>query len=120
MAIGDSIYLVYADGKIQRLTAGEPDAFDTADWDMDPRNPTAIFTRPPEETRAVYVADPGNSRIVQCGKEGKFERQFRLADPEIADGSDPLAGVTSLFVDESIGHAYFLSGQKLYLIILPN
>jgi hypothetical protein len=120
MAIGDSIYLVYANGRLGRLTAGQPDAFDTADWDMAPRNPTAIFTRPPEETRAVYVADPGNSRIVQCGKEGKFERQFRLADPEMAGGSDPLAGVTSLFVDESIGHAYFLSGQKLYLIILPN
>jgi hypothetical protein len=120
MAIGDSIYLLYADGKMQKLTAGQPDAFDTADWDAAPRNPTAIFTRPPEETRAVYVADPGNSRIVQCGKEGKFERQFRLADPEIAGGSDPLAGVTSLFVDESIGHAYFLSGKELYLIILPN
>jgi hypothetical protein len=120
MAIGDSIYLVYADGRLARLTAGQPDAFDTADWDMAPRNPTAIFTRPPEDTRAVYVADPGNNRIVQCGKEGKFERQFRLADPEIAGESDPLASVTSLYVDESIGHAYFLSGQKLYLIILPN
>lgn len=120
MAIGDSIYLVYADGRLSRLTAGQPDTFDIVDWDMAPRNPTALFTRPPEETRAVYVADPGNSRIVQCGKEGKFERQFRLADPGMAGGSDPLASVTSLFVDESIGHAYFLSGQKLYLIILPN
>jgi hypothetical protein len=120
MAIGDSIYVVYADGKVRRLTAGQPDAFDTADWDAQPRNPTAVFTRPPEETRAVYVADPGNSRIVQCGKDGKFERQFRLADPKSTGGGDPLAGVTSLFVDESIGHAYFLSGRELYLIILPN
>jgi hypothetical protein len=120
MAIGDSIFLLYADGRLGRLTAGQPDTFDTADWDREPRNPTAIYTRPPEETRAVYVADPGNSRIVQCGKEGKFERQFRLADPEIEGGSDPLEGVISLFVDESIGHAYFLSGQKLYLVILPD
>jgi hypothetical protein len=120
MAIGDSIYLVYADGKIRKLSAGRPDAFDISGWDTQLRNPTAIFTRPPEEVRAVYVADPGNSRIVQSGKEGGFERQFRLADPQVAGGSDPLATVTSLLVDESVGHAYFLSGQRLYLVILPD
>jgi hypothetical protein len=120
MAIGDSIYLVYADDKIRKLSAGQPDTFDTSDWDMPARNPSAVFTRPPEEVRSVYVADPGNSRIVQSSKEGKFERQFRLADPQVAGGSDPLTGVTSLFVDESIGRAYFLSGQKLYLVIWPD
>jgi hypothetical protein len=120
MAIGDSIYLVYADGKLRKLTGGEPDAFDISGWDTPPSGPSAIYTRPPEETRAVYVADTGNSRIVECTKEGRFERQFRLSDTEVSGGSDPLANVTSLFVDESIGQAYFLSEQSLYLIILPD
>jgi len=120
MAIGDSIYLLYADGKMRKLSAGEPDAFDISDWDIPPRSPTAIFARPPEDTQWVYVADQGNSRIVQSSKDGQFERQFRLADAQVEDGGDALQGVTSLFVDEIGGRAYFLSGQKLYLVILPD
>jgi hypothetical protein len=120
MAIGNSIYLLYADGNIRKLTAGEPDAFDISDWDTPPRNPSALFTRPPEDTQWVYVADRGNNRIVQCGKDGKFKRQFRLADSETSNGADLLSAVTSLFVDEISGHAFFLSGGKLYIIILPE
>jgi hypothetical protein len=120
MAIGNSIYLVYVDGKMRKLTAGTPDTFDISDWDTPPGTPGAIFTRPPEDTRWVYVADRGNSRIVECSKEGQFRRQFRLADTHTEDEGDPLAGITSLFVDEISGHAYFLSRQKLYLAILPD
>ncbi len=120
MAIGNSIFLLYADGRMQKLTAGQPDAFDISDWDAPPRSPSALFARPPEETQWVYVADRGNNRIVQCGKDGKFKRQFQMADAEDSAGPDPLGGVTSLFVDEISGHAFFLSGQKLYLIILPD
>jgi hypothetical protein len=120
MAIGNSIYLLYADGKIRKLTAGSPDAFDISDWDTLPRNASAIFTRPPEDTQWLYVADQGNSRIVQCSKEGRFKQQFRLADTEATGGTDALANVTSLFVDEISGHAFFLSGRQLYMIILPD
>jgi hypothetical protein len=120
MAIGNSIYLLYADGKMRKLTGGQPDTFDTTDWDRPASSPTALFTRPPEDTQWVYVADRGNSRIVQAGKDGRFRRQFRLADAHTEGGNDPLGGVTSLFVDEISGHAYFLSGQKFYLVILPD
>jgi hypothetical protein len=119
MAVGDSIFLLYADGTIQKLTVGEPDAFDIADWDSPPRSPSAIYTRPPDATHWVYVADRGNSRIVQCSKEGRFERQFRLDDSLSAENRDPLASATSLFMDEISGRAYLLSGQKLYLLVLP-
>ena len=119
MAIGDSICLIYADGAILKLSRGEPDTFDISDWDVPPRNPSAIFTRPPEETRYIYVADRGNSRIVQASKEGQFRQQFRLADDSVAESGDPLTTATSLFVDEISGYAYLLSGQRLYLLILP-
>ena len=119
MAIGDSIYLLHADGRMRKLSAGQPDAFDISDWDVPPRNPTALFTRPLEDTQFVYVADQGNSRIVQSGKEGQFERQFRLADGQV-EGPDPLSRISSLFVDEIGGRAYFLSDRKLYLVILPD
>jgi serine/threonine protein phosphatase PrpC len=119
MAIGDSIFLLYADGSIRKLTQGKPDVFDTSDWDAPPRNPSALFTRPPDDTQWLYVADRGSSRIVQSGKEGRFKQQFRLADSAAAESGDPLAGVTSLFVDEIAGHAFVISGQKLYLLVLP-
>jgi hypothetical protein len=118
MAIGDNIYVLLTDGTIRRFTAGQPDTFDISDWDAPPRNAGAIFTRPPDELKSLYVADRGNSRIVQCSPEGRFQWQFRLADP--ATGSNALSGVTSLFVDEASKHAFFLSANKLYMIALPN
>jgi hypothetical protein len=120
MAVGDSIYLLYADGTIQKLTGGNPDAFDTSDWDVPPLGPTAIFTRPPNETQWVYVADVGNNRIVRSSKEGRLGGQFRLVDSQAVGSDDPLANVSSLFVDEIGGRAYFPSDNSLYVIVLPE
>jgi hypothetical protein len=119
MAIGDSIYLLYADGAMRKFTTGEADTFDISDWDTPPRNPASIFTRTPAETRWIYVADRGNRRIVQSAKEGQFKQQFRLADDTASEDGDALAGATDLFVDEIAGHAYLLSGRDLYLLVLP-
>lgn len=119
MAIGDSIFLLYADGTIRKLTVGQPDTFDVAGWDTPLRGPTALFTRPPEETKWLYIADPGNERIVQCDDAGNLKQQFRIAESDAGTGGDPLAAARNLFVDEIGGRAYVLSGQKLYLLILP-
>jgi hypothetical protein len=119
MTIGDSIYLLFADGTTQRFSQGAPDSFGLSDWDIPPNNPSAIFTRPPDETRWVYLADGGNRRIVQFSKDGKFERQYRLAENQVIETDDALAGTVDLFVDEIVGRAYLLSGQKLYLLLLP-
>ncbi len=120
MAIGDDILLLYADGAIQKLSGGMPVTFDISDWDTPPQGATAIFARPPNDTQWVYVADPGNNRIVQVSKDGHFKRQFRLAETQGEGSNDALASVTSLFVDEIGGRAYFLSGNSLHMIILPS
>ena len=98
MAIGDSIYLLYADGQIRRLTVGQPDTFDASDWDTPPSSPSALFTRPPEETQWLYLGDRGHGRIVQAGKEGAFKQQFRLSDAQSAENGDPLGQLSSLFL----------------------
>ncbi len=116
LAIADSIYLLYADGTIRKLTIGEPDTFDVAAWDTPLQGPTALFTRPPEETQWLYVADAGNGRIVQADQVGTLKQQFRVAE---STEDDPLAKASNLFVDEIGGRAYVLSGQSLYLLILP-
>jgi hypothetical protein len=120
MAIGDSIYLLSADGAVRKLSAGEQDTFELTGWDVPPGRSEAFFTRPPEHTQSVYFADQENSRIARSSKEGAFQRQFRLADSQVGASGDPLAGVTSLFVDEIGGHAFFVSGQHLYIIVLPE
>ncbi len=119
MALSDSFYLLYADEAIRKFSIGEADTFDISDWDTPPSNPTSIFTRPPAETRWIYVADRGNSRIAQVSKEGQFAQQFRMDEASIAGSDDPLAGATDLFVDEITGRAYLLSGRDLYLLELP-
>lgn len=119
MAIGDSIYLLYANGQIRKLTVGQTDSFATSDWDTPPHNPAALFTRPPDQTKWLYVGEQGNSRIVQASKEGDFEQQFRLAGTPVAGSDEPLAQITNLFVDEIGGHAFVLGGNKLYLLTLP-
>jgi hypothetical protein len=68
----------------------------------------------------VYVADTGNSRIVRSSKEGRFGGQYLLADAQGAGSDDPLGNVTSLYVDEIGGRAYFLADNSLYMIILPG
>jgi hypothetical protein len=120
MTIGDSIYLLYADGKIRKLSLGVPDTFDISDWDTPPNNPSAIFTRPSQETKWLYVADRGHSRIVQASQDGRLNQQFRLTADKVVEYGDVLAYVTGLFVDEIDEHAYPLSGQKLYLLTLPE
>lgn len=120
MAIGDGIYLLYADGRISKLIQGNPADFSTADWDLMPRDPAALSDYPPDEPDWIYMADSGNSRIVQSAVDGKFTRQFKLSDTQLASKGDVMRMITSLFVDESVKRAYFLSGNKLYVISLSE
>jgi hypothetical protein len=123
MAIGDSIYLAYANGQLRKLTNGRPAEFDVSDWDVGPGRVSALYTRPPEEMKWLYIADPDNGRIVQCGRDGAFNRQYRMADSETAEVGDPLAAISNLFVDETEPdgpRAYFLSENRLHMIILPD
>jgi hypothetical protein len=120
MAIGDNIYLLFADGSLRKFEAGKQIPFDLTDWDTPPQNPAAVFVRPPEDAKWIYIADRGHGRIVQCSKEGQFNRQFRLVDSWVQENGDALAQANSFFVDEISAHAYLLSGQKLFLLILPD
>lgn len=120
MAIGDSIFVLSVDGSIRRYTTGEADAFAVSDWDVPPNNPGALFTRPPEAqepANPLYIADRGNSRIVRTSPEGTFQQQVRTAIS--LTGPDPLASVTSLSVDTTGKQVLFLSGDKLYMFVLP-
>jgi hypothetical protein len=114
MAIDGSIYLLYADGRILKFVGGELAPFEQTELDEPLRGPTAIFTRPDEETKFLYVADAGNKRIVQFSKEGQFIRQFRPAEAGVFDQ------LKSLHVDEIGSKFYILSGNTLYMANIPE
>jgi hypothetical protein len=58
----------------------------------------------------VYVADTGNARIIQFTKDGTFVRQFQAQS-----GESQLDDVRGLFVDETRGRVFVLSGNTLWL-----
>jgi len=105
MAIDGNIYLLYADGRISKFYNGQPAPFAQAGLPEPLRDPTAIFTGP--DTKYLYVADPGNGRIVEFSKEGRFIQQFKLQKGEA------FSRVKDLFVEEVKKTLYFISGDKL-------
>jgi hypothetical protein len=112
MAIVGEIYILYADGRILKFDGGQPTPFEIAGLYQPLRNPTALFTN--EESEFLYVADAGNSRIVQLTKEGNLVRQFKAGEGE---AFDQLKG---LFASEQYNRLYFVSGNKLYVTDIPS
>jgi hypothetical protein len=111
MAIDGSIYVLYADGTIRKFQGGAAVDFKMTDLDRPLSRPTAIFAAPDDVARYIYVADPGNRRVVQLNKDGHFVRQFKPRDENTVDFDT----LQSIFVDELTGKLYFLTSHGLYI-----
>ncbi len=115
MAIDGSIYVLHRDGRIQKFTGGQPDEFQITGLDEPFNNPTAIYTSLDEEVQYLYIADSGNKRIVQLGKDGQFIRQLK---PRAEDGII-FDNLQNLYVDEIGEKMYVLNNNSLYAPNLP-
>lgn len=118
MAIDGDVYLLYADGLIAKLRGGEQLPFELSGLQTRMSNPTALCVTPAQEGGSpgyIYVADAGNERILQFGKDGQFVRQFK---PKRGDKS--FADMTGLYVDETAGKILVLAGNRLLLANLPR
>ena len=113
MAIDGDIYLLGLDGSISRFRAGLAATYAMPEMDMPMTNPASLFNTP--DTQSVYVVDPTNKRIVQLGKEGGFQRQFRYGGK---DGA--FDALRSVFVDETQGLMYITSGKKVLVAAIPK
>ncbi len=115
MAIDGNIWILYANGIVQKFFDGRQVPFELVGYDTPLRAPTALFAGQDgtTATRHLYVADDGHGRITEFDKEGKFVRQFRLAEGQA------LRSVRSFFVDEVNGFLYFLTNDALYKTDLP-
>jgi hypothetical protein len=111
MAIDGFIYVLYADGNIRKFEGGVPVDFQIKEIDKPLERPTAIYAAPDEAAQHIYVADAGNSRVVQLNKDGRFMRQFKPRDEATADFDT----LRSLYVDELSGKLYLLNDQAMYV-----
>ena len=112
MAIDGHIWLLHSDGRLLKFLSGEQRAFA---WDGLPSpfsSPSALALS--QEGDRLYVADPGNSRIIEATKDGKFLRQFKAREGTL------LSGIRHLFLDESKGMFYIVTADQLYKASIPQ
>lgn len=103
MAIDASIYILYADGKVEKYTRGEKDDFTISGLKKPLKSPGKLFTG--EEVDNIYILDNGNSRIVQIDKNGNYKKEFN---------AQILKNATNLTVSETDSKAYVLIKDKVY------
>lgn len=96
MAIDGAVYLLRADGRVEKLTMGRPRPFDQPD-EFDLTAPVTLFALPPPDR--VYLAD--TRRVLQLTTEGAFQRQ--LLPPE-----GTFQHLSALWIDEG--------GRRLYVV----
>jgi len=105
MAIDSAIWILSSDGSVSKYLRGKKEAFSIKDLDKPLSGATKLFTD--ADTKSLYILDRGNSRIVQLGKEGAFQKQYSAAI--LKDAKD----FEVLEVDKKI---HVLSGDKTWEI----
>ena len=113
MAVDGNLYVLYADGSVEKYLAGEAQPFSMAGLPDPMDSPRAIFVSGEQEPDApgfVYVADTGTERILQFDKQGNYLRQFRANV-----GQEVLRDLQGLYVDEETGRLFLVSGRTLLL-----
>jgi hypothetical protein len=110
MAIDGHIYVLYADGTVEKFLGGEQEDFEIRAVPGG-LGQVAGFAVDPDGSGTVYVADPDNRRIVELGPDGEFKTQFRAGEA--------LTAVEALAVDEAERQLYLLEGGRLHVASLP-
>ena len=110
MAIDGHIYVLHDDGRVEKFLGGEPVGFEIRGVPGEIGEITA-FTVDPRGGEVVYLADPGNQRVVQLDSDGSFRAQLRA--------EDSFGALEALAVNEAEGRLYVLDGGRLYAASLP-
>ena len=112
LAVDENLYLLYANGKVERYFAGRLQPFTAILPDSPLREGTALCVG--AVSKSVYVVDRPGQRIVQFSREGHFIRQLRYGGLP-----DVFVDLRDLAVDEENQRLYVLNGQTVYLLELP-
>ena len=112
IGIDGHIWLLHSDGRLLKFLSGEQRPFNWQDLPTPLNGPTALALS--QDGDRLYVADPGNARIIEATKDGKFLRQFRARE------GDLLRDVKDLVLDESKATFYILTSNQLYKAAVPQ
>jgi hypothetical protein len=107
MAIDGYIYLLHADGKIDKLLKGAPVEFQQPTLSPSLKSPTAIFVTP--AIKHLYILDANNRRVIVLDTVGNLRKQIFL---------DQLKGLRDLYVSADEKKLYLLAESRIYLVPL--
>jgi hypothetical protein len=112
IAIDGSVWLLFPDGGLLKYLAGQAQPLVLTGPAGTPKSPVDVAV--PLEGDRFYMADPALGRILEYTKEGTLNRQLRLRE------ADALKDVRSIYLDETAGTMYILTGNRLYKANLPE
>lgn len=96
MAIDTSVWILLSDGTVLKFTRGKPDTFVLSGLDKPLANPTKIFTS--TDTKAIYILDRDNSRIVVFEKNGTYKAQYQAEEIGKAKDFDVVEKDKKIFI----------------------
>ena len=108
LAIGDSLFVAGADGRIRRFEDGADQGFPLLDLDRPLLVPGSLAIG--ALTGLLYTVDRGNNRVAVFSAAGELVVQLR---------ADELSGVRGVVPDESNGRLYFVTADSLLASALP-
>ena len=110
LAVDGDVYVLVRTGKVLKFSSGRAQPFSMDGLDKPMLNPVSLFSNP--ASKAVYVSDAGNKRILAFEKEtGKFLRQFPVPQ---------LPQIHCLWVDEERSIIYLVADTRLYSATMPR
>ena len=108
LAVGDSLFVAGADGRIRRFSDGADQGFPLLDLDRPLLVPDSLAVG--ALTGLVYTVDRGNNRVAVFSAAGELIVQLR---------ADELSGVRGVVPDELNGRLYFVTADRLLSSALP-
>jgi hypothetical protein len=112
MAIDGSIWLLFSDNRLLKFLGGVQQPFELSGL-PDPMSAPSSMTIMQAGDK-LYVADAGNARILEFDKNGNFQRQLWARE------GDALKDMRSIFLDETTGALFILTGDRLYKAPIPE
>ena len=108
LAVGDSLYVAGADGRVRRFSDGVDQGFPLLDLDRPLLVPSSLAVG--GLTGLVYTVDRGNNRVAVFTPAGELVAQLR---------ADELNGGRGMVPEEANGRLYFVTADALLTSTLP-
>ncbi len=111
IAVDGDLYLLHANGQIQRFTDGKPSEYSNPPSDVLPGHPTGFALG----QKAIFIGDAEHARIVQLSRTGAYQRQLTERN-----GTTILSQMRALALSDDQNALYVLSNDKIYRYSLPE